>query len=266
MIRTVTIITVAAFVLSLVCLTVAMTLAGPELITEGAWGGAFRHFSWGEGHHTVGYSHTQTFDGPPTTREVAWTGGETLVAMIPATIIFTQADGPPKLIVHGPKDALDELNLAASPLEFKHHSGLMDRGYDNPDITIELTAPKVTTFQIYGSSKLDVRNYHQDRLRIGAFGSGDVTAEGSTGRLDLTVNGSNDADLSRLAADDAAVTVSGSGQVKVAPKHWARADVSGSGDVTLTTRPKQLESHVSGSGHVEQPDGDKASEADGERT
>ncbi|HEV2531565.1 GIN domain-containing protein [Phenylobacterium sp.] len=261
MIRTVTIITIAAFFLSAVSLAVAFSLAGPDLISEASWGwGPFTH------HHSFGWSRTHSFDGPQTTREVPWTGGESLLVMVPAAITFTQADGPPKLIVHGPKDAVDDLNLTASPIELKHHSGLNDPAYDGGAITIELTAPKVTTFQIYGSSKLDIRNYHQDRLRIGAFGSGDVTAEGSTGRLDLTVNGSNDADLSRLAADDAAVTVSGSGQVKVAPKHWARVELSGSGDVTLTTKPKQLESHVSGSGHLEQSDGSDVSTGSGEKT
>jgi hypothetical protein len=262
MIRTLTIVTIASFFLSVVCVAVAVGLAGPDLILGGMWG-------WGPWGSHVTWSHSRSFDGPTETRTLPWKGGETLVVNIPADVTFTQAEGPPKLVVRGPKDALDSLSLDQSSFLPKrvHQGENWSRSYGDANISIELTAPKVTTFQTYGPGRLDIRGYHQDRIRIGAFGSREVSAQGAVRRLDLTINGSDDVDLSGLATDEAAVTISGSGQAKVAPKSWAKLDVSGSGDVTLTTRPKQLESHVSGSGHVEQDLGNTDdSSGSGERT
>jgi hypothetical protein len=259
MIRTVTIITVASFVLSLVCLIVAMTLAGPELISEGAWGGALSHFSWGNGRHSVGFSHTRTFDGPQTTKELPWRGGDHLMVYIPADVTFTQADGPPRLIVHGPQDALDSLNLDSNAILPKvvHGGDSAGGAFHDAGVSIELTAPKVTSFDLQGGGKLDIRNYRQDRLRIMmSGGDGDVTADGAAKRVDLMLAGAGEADLSRFVTSEAAVTVSGSGTAKIAPKDWAKLDVSGSGQVNLLSHPKHLETNISGSGHVDQGQGE----------
>jgi hypothetical protein len=254
MIRTLGIVTVSAFVLAVVCLSIAVSMAGPDLIAEGFWR------PWDR--HNISWSHTVTYGGADTTREVAWTGGDTLVVQVPADVTFTQADGPAKLVVRGPKEALDRLKLDGSAIAPKDNG---DReSWSHGGLTIELTAPKVTTFQVYDSGKLDIRNYRQDRIRIGTFGSREVTAEGSAKRLDLTINGSDSVDLSQLGTDEAAVTVDGTGEAKIAPKTWAKLEINGSGDVTLTTKPKQLHTRVTGSGHVEQADGSDAADAGGD--
>lgn len=250
MIRVLSMIALAGFFLSVVCLSAAVALGGPEFITSAAWG-------WSGRGVNVHWTHTGPYTGPEATRELPWKGGETLVVQIPADVTFTQADGPPRLVVRGPKDALDGLMLDQSMIAPRDIREGQDtrRIYENAAITIELTAPKVTTFQTYDSGKLDIRNYHQDRLHIGAFGSRDVTVDGAARRLDLIINGSDQVDLSHLALDEASVNLQGSGQATLAPKTWAKLDVSGSGEVTLTRKPKQLQTSVTGSGHITLPDG-----------
>ena len=258
MIRVLSMIALAGFFLSVVCITAAVALGGPELITSAAWG-------WTGRGVDVHWTHTGPYAGPETTRELPWKGGETLVVQIPADVTFTQADGPPRLVVRGPKDAIEGLVLDQSMIAPRDVREGQDtrRIYRDAGISIELTAPKVTTFQTYDSGKLDIRNYHQDRLHIGAFGSRDVTVDGAARRLDLIMNGSDHVDLSHLALDEAAVNLQGSGQAILAPKSWARLDVSGSGEVTLGRKPKQLQTNVTGSGHITLPDaGGEASEAD----
>ena len=48
--------------------------------------------------------------------------------------------------------------------------------------------------------------------------------------------------------------IDGSGEATLAPTGAANINISGSGDVTLLTRPAKLESTVSGSGSIRQKD------------
>lgn len=243
MIRVLSMIALAGFFLSLVCLSAAVALGGPELVTSAAWGWTGRGLS-------VHWDHDQTspYTGESARRELPWKGGETLVVSVPADVRFTQAQGPATLVVRGPKDALDRLDLRGGwiqPMDARDAA----KPYQDVGITIELTAPKVTTFQLT-SGKLEIRDYNQDRLQLNLFGSGDAKAAGTARRVDLKVGGSGDADLRDLSTDEAAVSVQGSGGATLAPRRWAKVDVSGSGDVRLTRKPAQLQTQVTGSGHI----------------
>lgn len=254
MIRVLAMIAVAGFLLSAVCLSIAVSIAGPEAIANGAWAwsGPWNHHSWGHRRHGFGLNFDVSPDGPQASRELTWTGGDALEVDVPADVHFTQADGPARLVVRGPRDVIDHVVVQGGHLRFDRPA------YDAADITVELTAPKVRSFGINGSGKLDIRDYRQDELNVHVSGDGDVSAAGAAKTLNLVISGSGDADLSGLATDGADVKISGSGQAKVGPKTWAKLDISGSGDVTLLTRPGRLESHVTGSGTIDQDDGASA--------
>jgi len=252
MIRNILIVTVASFFLSVVCLSVAISMAGPELITRGAWGWGNSHWNWGWGwpvhsHRSYTWSRTYSDDGPQATREEPWSG-ESLEVQIPAEVTFTQADGPAKLVLRGPQGVLDRLHVHDGQI------GIDPGPYDGGKVTIELTAPKVTRFALNGTGRLDITGYRQDRLDLRISGDGDMSAQGAAKSVTLDISGSGNADLAALAADNAEVKISGSGQAKVGPKASARLDITGSGDVTLTSHPKHVESHVSGSGTINQDD------------
>ena len=83
-------------------------------------------------------------------------------------------------------------------------------------------------------------------------GSGSVRAAGETRDAAIDVKGSGDADLSDVKVRTARIGIHGSGAAKVAPVDSADVDISGSGDVTLLSRPQKLESHISGSGSLHQ--------------
>ncbi|THD80927.1 MAG: DUF2807 domain-containing protein [Phenylobacterium sp.] len=264
MIRVLAMIAVSGFVLATVCLSVAVGLAGPEAVAQGfAW--SWGDHDWGD-HHGDGrhgwnwtYSHSTT-DGPGESRDLAWTGGEALDIDVPAEVTFTQAAGAGKLVVHGPKDEIDHLVVENGHIRFNQPMSEVS------DLTIELTAPKITRFALNGSGKLDIHGYRQDALDLNIAGSGEATAEGSAKRVGLTLAGSGGADLAGLATDGADVTISGSGEAKVGPKRWVKLDISGSGNVTLTSHPARQETHISGSGHIEQDDGSDESSDSGDKT
>lgn len=254
MIRNILIVTVASFFLSVVCLSVAVSIAGPEIISQGAWGWGDGGWTWGwkgiHGHHNYGWSHRYPDDRADSdqssaSRELAWSGEE-LQVQVPASVTFTQAPGPAKLVIRGPKDTLDHLHVADGVI------GVDAGPYDGESLTIELTAPKVTRFAMNGSGHLNIAGFKQDSLDLRVSGNADIAAQGAARSVKLVISGSGSADLGSLAMDTAEVNISGSGSTKLGPKASAKLDISGSGEVTLTSHPKHLESHVSGSGTIDQ--------------
>ena len=254
MIRVLSMIALAGFFLSLVCISAAVSIAGPEAIGSAAW-------SWGA-HDWSSKWQVSHSDGGGASREIPWSGGESLVIDLPADVTFTQADGPPKLVVRGRPDAVDHVTVDHGRLRWDGPPIHLD------DLKIELSAPRITSFEVNGSGDLDLRDYDQPTLKLRINGAGDVKAEGAASSLDLVTGGSGDADLSGLSMDRADVRIDGAGTATLAPRSWARLDVSGSGDVTLKSRPTHLETHVSGSGHVteEAGDADAGGDEGGERT
>jgi hypothetical protein len=261
MMRVLVMIAVTGFLVSMVTLSVAVGIAGPEAIARGAW-------SWGDGHW--GHFGIDTDDedatptGPQASREIAWTGGPSLQVDVPAHIDYAQAPGPGKLTVTGPKAAVEALVLEDGRLRYKdggdtsewrrhgHHWG---RDFGRGPLTIVMTAPGVNRFDMGGSGRLAITGYHQDALTLDLSGHSDVSVKGEAKTLALDITGSADTDLAGLAVKDAIVTIEGSGQATIAPTDSAKLDISGSGDVTLTTHPARLESNISGSGAVHQAEG-----------
>jgi len=245
MIRVLAMIAVTGFLVSVVTLSTAVAIGGPEVLTDSAWHGFGDRWNWDGDDWGHGGGHS----GPQGTREIAWTGGDTLAIDVPAEITYTQASGPGKLTITGPQRALDSLELDNGHLHYSH--GRRRWG----DLTVVMTAPAVTRFDLSSSARLEIHDYKQDKLSIDLSGSGAASAAGEAKTLALSVSGSGEADFSQLKLTDADVEVDGSGQATLAPTGAANVDISGSGDVTLLTRPAKLESNVSGSGGIHQRDG-----------
>lgn len=249
MIRTMLMIAGAGFVLCVASLSAALAIGGPELLTEGAWRwSGSRGPVWERWSHDD-WDHDRRDDrgsgGPEVTRELAWSGRDTVDFDVRADVTYTQAPGPAKLVVTGPRDLVDRLEVDGERIRFRGRTSYAR-------ITIAMTAPNVTGFELNGNDRLTIENYDQDRLVLDLSGSPQVTARGKTRELDLDISGSGQADLGGLTAVGADVDISGSGEAKIAPSDRARLDISGSGEVVLTTRPKNLQTDVSGSGSIRQ--------------
>ena len=104
-----------------------------------------------------------------------------------------------------------------------------------------------------GSRDIDLGHIEQKSLKITIANSGSVTAEGKVDDLTITVLGSGDAKLGKLAARNVTVQIMGSGDVTTAPSEELKATIMGSGDVRLRTRPARTERHIMGSGEIIEP-------------
>ena len=237
MIRSLAIIAAAGFVLSLACFSAAIAVAGPEALMQGAW-------TWGGHSRNLTWERSDRLDGASVTRELAWTGGESLVIEVPADVTYTQAPGPAKLTVTGLNGAVNDLVVEDGRIR-----RTSDRDWRGR-VSITMTAPDVKTFGVSGSGRLMIDDYDQDRLSVDVNGSGDVSVEGRARDVVVDIAGSGRADLGEVSASSARVEISGSGSAVVAPKDRAQLQVSGSGEIDLKSTPAQVESEVSGSGHI----------------
>lgn len=250
MIRVLVLIAIVGFFVSVVTISTAIGIGGPDVLSHAGWG--WGRWAWNgdwdwDSHDRGRWRHYD--GGPQTTRDFAWTGGDSLEIDVPADVQYTQ--GPTaKLTVTGPERALSDLIVSDGHIRYDHRHR---HGWS--DLTIVMTAPSVQRFEIHGSGKLAIAGYSQDRLELDISGNAEVSASGATRDIKVDVSGSGDADLSALKAKSADVEISGSGQARLAPTDAARVDISGSGDVTLLSHPPKLETHVSGSGTLNREDG-----------
>ncbi|MBO9558254.1 MAG: DUF2807 domain-containing protein [Caulobacter sp.] len=266
MIRNLTIVAVASFVLCLGCFAGAFALGGPKLLEHG-WNFPA---DWNinvsdDGEHVdvrriENGTLTTVSKGEHRTRDIPWTGAHELQIDLPAQVIFTQGSEP-RITVSGSQGAVDRVAVMGGRIFLagsgEGHSVRVDRDgvrvLDNLDnLTIEIVAPDVRSFTVNGSGDLHLKGYDQADLALEINGSGNVDAEGKAKKVDLRVAGSGEADLRSLDTGDAKIALAGSGEAHVAPHGAAEVDVAGSGDVYLTSKPTVLSSNVAGSGEVHQ--------------
>jgi hypothetical protein len=257
MIRTLLIISAAAFVASVATLAAAVAVVGPDAAAHGAL--SFGPGGWGSGPWRIGFSDdrddeeekgdavkTSTEEG---SRDIAWSGGEALSIDLPAEVRYVQADGAPKITVSGPRALIDAVTLEDGAIRLDH-----DLDLERP-LLIKISAPGVKRFTLESSGRLSVDGYKQDKLDLEISGSGEVSVAGAADALKLTVSGSGGADLSALKLKTARVEIDGSGGARLRPSDSAEVEISGSGVARLLNRPPRLESRVSGSGRVVEADG-----------
>jgi hypothetical protein len=241
MTRTLVLIAFAGFVLAVACIAGALALGGNVLL----------HHHWAGRHWTVNWRDDHRWDAHPTengasaTREIAWPGGDRIEFDVPGDVQYTQGAGPAKLVITGPKDEIDQIELSGSQLRFNDDSDDFD-GH----VTVVMTAPDVRRFSISGDDNLAIAGYDQDDLSVDVSGHGSISAKGKARAVKLDISGDGDVDLSGLAAQSAEADISGSGRASIAPTDAADVSISGSGEVDLLTHPPKLNSDVSGSGRV----------------
>jgi hypothetical protein len=266
MIRNLTIVAVASFVLFVGCLAGAFAIGGRDIVKHGLSLPADWNIEVNDDndHIHIGPGSSAADNGETTTRNIAWSGSDALQIDVPAEVIFTQAapgaGGSVKVV--GPQRLVDRVTLENGRLTLRDgdggggvvsiHGHGVHISHDDDQLSVEIVAPGVRSFTLNGSGDLHLKDYDQPDLALEINGSGRVDAEGEAKKVDLRVSGSGEADLRSLDTGDAKIALAGSGEAHVAPHGAAEVEVAGSGDVYLTSKPTVLSSDVAGSGEVHQ--------------
>jgi hypothetical protein len=103
---------------------------------------------------------------------------------------------------------------------------------------------------VHGDEDRDLGHIDQDRLHIRVDGAGSVTAQGRVDTLTLDLHGMGSARLGALSARKVVVRLMGDGDAIIAPRDEADVTITGSGNVRLATSPERIGRHIVGSGRV----------------
>lgn len=198
-------------------------------------------------------------------QQIAFDGKDSLVNALPYDVEYRTGTAS-TVDIKGPKSIIDRIHLDKGVLSLSpgaDHPGVVtvrltghsiESDDDSDEMHIIVTAPAVSKFENRGSGRLDIKAFDGARLKLDLTGSGGVSVTGKAEDIVLNLPGSGSADLGELVARAAQVDLAGSGGAEIAPLKRADIHISGSGTVSLKTRPAEIHTEISGSGHVENED------------
>lgn len=233
-------IAVGGIAIGTVCFGVAMAVGGRSVLDHL---NDFDFGGWDGPRCQVSPSGT---DG---SRELAWNGGDRVSIDIPANVTYRRGQGD-TVVVKGDSGIIGLVRVEDGQIRFDCHMRRFGRRLD-----ITLPGRDFERYTINGASDMTLAGIDQPRLRIRINGSGDVTASGKAADLEYAVAGSGDGHFEALDADNVSISVAGSGDADVSPRQRLDVKIAGSGKVTLHSEPRQLETHIAGSGRIIHTDG-----------
>jgi len=187
----------------------------------------------------------KTGNATASSRTLNWDGSDEVSLNVPGRARYTP-NGDNQMHVSGDPDAVARVRVRGGRIELDCRSG----NWGDHALEITLPGKRFDKFSIAGSGKLQLENLDQRDLRVSIAGSGSITANGKADDVEISIKGSGDADLGKVQADDAKVEIFGSGNADIAPRGEAEIHIFGSGDVNLHTTPRNVETHIAGSGRI----------------
>ncbi len=227
--------------ISAVCLGLAGALAGDDFrnfhIHSLYFDGLFRSCGEGNEGNTAGVTGN--------TREIAWdSDGDEVTINVPATVTYRPGTRT-TLLASGSPETLSHLRVRGGRIEFDCR-GLFFGG----DLDLILPGQTLSDFTLNGSGRLVLENIDLPELDVTIRGSGEVEATGTAEDVGLSIAGSGEAHLGRLAVKSMEVRIAGSGDAEIAPEDEADIRIAGSGEIRLLTQPRSLETSIAGSGDI----------------
>jgi hypothetical protein len=167
MIRNLTIVAVASFVLAIGCFTGAFALGGPQLLRHGWNFPADWNITVGDDHDNVhvGHRYIDRHERRHHHPRHRLERRDALQIDAPAEVIFTQAAAGAggSVRITGPKALVDRVTLENGRLGLRDGAGdvTVHVRRDSDQLSIEIVAPGVRSFTVNGSGDLHLKGYDQ---------------------------------------------------------------------------------------------------------
>lgn len=176
-------------------------------------------------------------------------GAFTGVDLAGSNIVSITVGSPKSVVVHADDNLLDKVTtrVQGGRLVVGQTPGSFST---KAPMRVDVTTPTLGTVVLSGSGIVTVSGVTGQLLKVDLPGSGIVRATGTVARLDVSVDGSGDAELRDLTATAAHATVGGSGRVLVTATDSLDASIAGSGAIMYAGSPAHVTTHVTGSGAV----------------
>ncbi len=117
-------------------------------------------------------------------------------------------------------------------------------------MSVTVSVPSLDALTLTGSGVIAVTGIEASSLTVRLPGSGVLRASGAATKLDVTLDGSGDAQLEQLIAGDVRAVVSGSGRIVLTATKSLDASVPGSGAIMYSGNPREVTKSITGSGAI----------------
>jgi len=118
------------------------------------------------------------------------------------------------------------------------------------DIVYKVSAKNLNAIELSGSGSIDSKGIKTDALKVVIGGSGDVSAEGTADRQEITVAGSGNYKGDNLKSKSTVINISGSGNADVDTSDKLDVTIAGSGSINYRGEPA-ITQRVLGSGSIQ---------------
>lgn len=136
---------------------------------------------------------------------------------------------------------------------------------DNARLTFQITMPRLESLRLEGGNDVNVVGFAGGETEIRASGALNMNADGHLEKLTVRMSGAGHADLSRLVADAATVTVDGVGSVIVNPRESLDATMNGVGAIFYTGSPSEVSTRMNGLGTIGKRDDSPSHDAENKK-
>jgi hypothetical protein len=127
-------------------------------------------------------------------------------------------------------------------------------------LTLQVSVPRLQALKLEGGNEVRLTGFNGGTSSINVTGAAHIEADGRLDQLNVHMAGAGHADLSKLTANDAHVTVDGVGSVIVHPQDTLEATMNGVGAILYTGSPRRVNTRMNGLGTIGQRDPKEARE------
>jgi hypothetical protein len=124
----------------------------------------------------------------------------------------------------------------------------LDMNLTPEEIIIDITLPKLTAFEMKSHGEVELLNLDADFFEVTLEGAGSIKAEGTCGRLTITIDGIGNLEARRFKCEHVKLEFDGIGSAEVYANQSIDADVSGIGSIDVYGGPSSVKKDVSGIG------------------
>jgi hypothetical protein len=171
---------------------------------------------------------------------------------------------PLSVLVNGHEHAVSrvETDVRGDTLHIKSRPRDWVIRNNNSRLTVQITVPRLKTLELEGGNDANVVGLNGGDTKIKAAGAANIRADGQLEELVVEMSGAGHADLSKLAANAATVTVDGVGSVIVNPRDSLDATMNGVGAILYIGTPSRVNTRMNGLGTIGQRNPSDGSEAE----
>lgn len=187
-------------------------------------------------------------DAATITRRLPWTDHSGRIELdLAANSSWSPGSGT-DVVLSGPAELVNSVRIDGDEI----NSGC--DGDDGRRLSIDLPGQAFSHYAINGLGQLHLHGLNQPALDLNIGGAALVEATGVVPRTTLDVSGAASVTLNNLLTQELDADLSGASNVIANPAETANIDISGLGQVTLLSRPRNYHADISGLGHVSVPD------------